>query len=792
MGLAAWGVALSGLGLRPAAHAQQNASLQVAITRLDDSAFPHVVADVTVADATGWPVANLTASDFTLTEDQRPIAAPSYKVESIADLPLRLVLALDVSIDKSAWIQVQSAITGLAQTVGEADQIALVTFADGAALARDFTNNPAALQQTLSEIKAGGSFTNLNDAVSQAADKITSTTGGRAAIIVIGDSADNANLVPDADMLAKAQKAQTPIFFIGFGAKVNRLEIQSLVSQTGGQAFFLNTANEVATPLRLLWLSLRQGYRLTVQSQIPADKASYPLVMRVANQTQSGEATTRFTATPGKITVTGPGFDTTQPVLGRVFLVASVESPTPIKAVDYLVDKQLMGSIKAFPYSLDLDTSTFVAGSHLLTIRATDASGNSGEFETTFIVSQPPPMTLALSASENALEQGEKMIVTARPDSVAAITQVEFWVDDQPLGKAETAPYALEVQSGLLKVGEHVITARASNTRGEQAEATVALTIKIPFWQVGLRYIGLGMGWLGALVLLVLTAVLPARWARAQTARVHALFNVEITNAGNARSQYELQLASEPPGLLKGEFLRNGAELPTQRHGPMARPASPQPAAKQAKPAQTARPQAKPKSDSRLKEMFGALWSAGVGLLQSLSMLVGGSLGRSLNTATSTARRAEYTVDSASRVKSDFGKVGEAARGPAAEQAKETVDTDPIESASAPAPVEEPVENELRAKAFRGAWARTPEVPPGETITVQARVIPLKSARSQLYTFRISSHAIADERADPQVDRLTASIQGVAWWRQALPILFGLLLLSLTVVSVFFLLSLMR
>lgn len=128
-----------------------------------------------------------------------------------------------------------------------------------------------------------------------------------------------------------------------------------------------------------------------------------------------------------------------------------VTSQTSVSAVTYTVDGQEIGSQDSAPFSVELDVLALVPGSHILSVKADNAGGQSATVDTAFIISEAPSLTATASAQPTATDT-PKPSSTPRPSDTAAPT-------------AATSP---------TEVSASVNTPESAAT-SEQAETPVAL-----------------------------------------------------------------------------------------------------------------------------------------------------------------------------------------------------------------------------------------------------------------------------------------------------------------------------
>src|SRR5689334_16024076 len=146
-----------------------------------------VMIPVTVRDASGRLVNELTRNDFRVFENDR--------MQPLSDLALRqvpvdVVLMVDASSSVAANIDdFRRAAEGFATKLDSDDRISLIKFDDRIELLQDWTKSRFQLHRALGRIEPG-MFTRFNDALLLAAREQFGETKSRRAVIVLSDGID--------------------------------------------------------------------------------------------------------------------------------------------------------------------------------------------------------------------------------------------------------------------------------------------------------------------------------------------------------------------------------------------------------------------------------------------------------------------------------------------------------------------------------------------------------------------------------------------------------------------------
>jgi VWFA-related protein len=234
---------------------EQSASQQPAATLKVQAR--EVILPVTVRDKHGALVTNLTAADFTLTEDGRPQAIKSFARES--NLPFLSGLLVDTSRSVSGAMDAErkaaekfldQMLPADPKTAKAADQAFLIHFDREVELLEDFTSSRDKLDRELEQMGStaaeqsnrqgpettGGdtgsgqsgrssssrSGTQLYDAIYLASDELMKPKDGRKALILFSDGEDRGSTETLNEALDAAERASVSIFTIYFKGEEER------------------------------------------------------------------------------------------------------------------------------------------------------------------------------------------------------------------------------------------------------------------------------------------------------------------------------------------------------------------------------------------------------------------------------------------------------------------------------------------------------------------------------------------------------------------------------------------
>lgn len=131
-------------------------------------------------------------------------------------------------------------------------------------------------------------------------------------------------------------------------------------------------------------------------------------------------------------------------------------------------------------WSASVDTTAYASGSHTISARATDSSGNTGvtNVSVSFSNADTTPPTVSVSTpAAGASVAGTVNVAGAAADN-KALAKVELSVDGGTYRLATgTSAWSLALDSTTLANGSHTLTARATDTSGNTSTASVSVTV---------------------------------------------------------------------------------------------------------------------------------------------------------------------------------------------------------------------------------------------------------------------------------------------------------------------------
>lgn len=291
--LCAWLALALGLGALPGAAGAQTGTLTLQANAADLGAFPAVTLAVTVRDANGVPVPDLTAANFELLEADidapRPIARVETRTNPDAQISVILVLDVSGSMRGAPLADAKAAARQFIAQLGAGDRVALLAFAeridfDAIDPTReiDFTTDHIAVLNRIDALQAGGA-TPLYDALFKAVQTADRADLGHRAVLLLTDGVDEdgsgtrpGSQVASSDTpIQIAQRTNIPIFTIGLGNAIDAGYLERVARTTGATYQFAPRSGELQATFVNVAERLKQQLLLTYTSGYDCDGATH-------------------------------------------------------------------------------------------------------------------------------------------------------------------------------------------------------------------------------------------------------------------------------------------------------------------------------------------------------------------------------------------------------------------------------------------------------------------------------------------------------------------------------------
>ena len=235
---------------------------------------------ITVTDAGGVPIADLTQTNFTVLENDKPQKIASFNFA--ANLPLALGVLLDHS--GSMERRMKDAQTAAADffksIIRKGDRAFIAPFASDPSRNAPFVTDVSTLEAQVNAIPVAGGGTALYDAIVTGLYRFRNLQG-RKALIVITDGEDTTSRLSYDEMLTYARASRVPLYFIGIGFGFGPGSIggpgkmRALAGETGGVVYLIRDTKQLAATYDAIEQDLRSQYLLSYHTETTKKDRAY-------------------------------------------------------------------------------------------------------------------------------------------------------------------------------------------------------------------------------------------------------------------------------------------------------------------------------------------------------------------------------------------------------------------------------------------------------------------------------------------------------------------------------------
>jgi Ca-activated chloride channel family protein len=233
-----------------------------------------VAVPVSVTDALGQPVSNLTAKDFRLEEEGRPQQVATLGAPGKTPLELALLIDVSGSVYDRFLFQQQAASQFLREVLKPTDAVSVFSIGLAPKLQQSRVTAIETAVSGVMNISPTKGPTAFFDSVAEAARYLgkTADPGGRRVLVVISDGEDNYSEHHKLDSaLQEIQRADCLFYSInpsGPSIRLNKISLKgqeamsSLASGTGGAAFLPDRPEDLKAVFRQIAAELQAQYLL--------------------------------------------------------------------------------------------------------------------------------------------------------------------------------------------------------------------------------------------------------------------------------------------------------------------------------------------------------------------------------------------------------------------------------------------------------------------------------------------------------------------------------------------------
>lgn len=261
--------------------------VQLAVNQVDTSKCPQISLVNSVTDSNGTLIPGLTGSNFNLTEDnQARTISVSQTSSGSSAVSVALVIDVSGSLSTSGVSDEVAAAKAFLNLLGPQDRVALITFQSTVTTRVPFTTDRAAIDSALNSLSSGGN-TALLDGIVRAAQLIGAEPQGRRAVVLMTDGYENASTSSEAQALAAAKAANSPVFTIGFTSDIKEDELRRIADGTGGIFYRSATSANLQNILTRLGQVITSQYIVSYTTANAAVSHQGNLTVNAAGQSAS-------------------------------------------------------------------------------------------------------------------------------------------------------------------------------------------------------------------------------------------------------------------------------------------------------------------------------------------------------------------------------------------------------------------------------------------------------------------------------------------------------------------------
>ncbi len=785
-------LAVAGFVFAPASFAQSNESTLtntfVKIIKSDTSRFPFVELDFAIVDKSGILKTPITVDQLGIVENSVEVPADFLSLDYLNDVDVSLSIVLDATTDEDDLADMKLMAKELIGHLTDTDQVEVLSIGNGVEIIAELGDPNDVVFESIDNIE--GIERDLNfvlDGVAEAIWSLEEAPDQKRTVFLLTNREFEEGVISLSTLARSSRVANTTVYVFGLGDN-ETLESLSGISRATGGATYINTGVDglVSQAVTLL-ATLRNAYRLSYVSShsLPND-----LTLEVTHTVSDGTVT-GSTAAPVVSTKIGLGLPVVPEdgVSGLFKFVTQSNGEAPIEEVQIYIDDVQQETLYNAPFVYEVNTTLFGLGDHTFTAIARDTAGNYGRIDTPITFVQTPVTSARFSQSRYELGPNQAQELALEFDGEQQIETVAFFINDEFLQRFDSPPYSTQLTTEMLAQGEYELTAVIVDRLGRETRTHSRIEhITSVFQQrtVQLTLAGGAMALTALLSLLAINAIL-----KRQKNIVQKPFVLDIANRSNVKSRYVVSV-EDVASALRIKTQLNGQTLPqvsTELLSKQPRTATTAPVA-QRPPAPTASQVAEPavaeKEQANLAEKreraMGANKAFGQ-VMGSVARLLPKRIGAPLKQLAAASREVSNLDRNAQRTTAQVNKLRGATPAAKTQQREQRVAPRP----TAPARTSSSASVTAAAHAWQdyADWLVTPELMPGEAISLTLHMSRRKRVKDDQYGVRVVSIPLtkAPSLDKRKVSSFKAMIPSVPLSVRLLPIIVTLVAFLLFLVA---------
>jgi len=235
-----------------------------------------------VRDGHGRAVTTLRANDFEVRDNgvRRPILG--FDVDDQA--PITIAILVDTSGSMRVGAKNDTAREVVrrlsADLLDGRDEVGLFTFDGGLHQQHAFTQHPAAVNESFTDIAPFG-ITSLYDAIAETARRLEERPARRRAIVVLTDGVDTGSAISPADVSSRASAIDAPVYVVATVPRIDQAryadratapnarstaDARDLALWTGGDLLWATGAEDAAARADQILAEIRHQYTIVIEA----------------------------------------------------------------------------------------------------------------------------------------------------------------------------------------------------------------------------------------------------------------------------------------------------------------------------------------------------------------------------------------------------------------------------------------------------------------------------------------------------------------------------------------------
>jgi len=379
----------------------------ISIKKIDNTKFPETIIYFSVFDSSGIAVKNLKKEDIEISENNETV--PDLKIESVInnEFPSFISILIDNSgsMKGKPLEDAKAAAKTFISSLKDMDEVKIFTFNDSVAIAQDFTKDKNILNKAIDSIEIAGTKTVLNLAAYKGLQDLETKSAGQRFLVLLTDGKDEDISINADDAIELAKLNKIPIFSIGFGENFNsdskkydeeaNKALNRFSILTGGIFLVAEEEADLKASFGKISDILSYQYKVTYDSKVLKNGEEYEVTVSVNNLNEVVKDNIKAVSPELVVNIDISEFKDGEELKDKITITPKItiepdkfRPEDEISKIIYYLDSKsyLLKETDEYPYSFELDTSLFEAGSHILIIEVIDLLGNNYSITRQFII----------------------------------------------------------------------------------------------------------------------------------------------------------------------------------------------------------------------------------------------------------------------------------------------------------------------------------------------------------------------------------------------------------------------